>query len=120
MVKIWVLVHPHAGRCLDVRQVWADALCVVLFGPKSHRKKKTESKLKDAMSQSSDEREERDVGAGKHDSAVGLKEKKKEKEKPSEKGYANDGKKSKRRDFLQRCYIPAFPSPRALRVGIQK
>lgn len=78
MVKIWVLAHPHAGRCLAACQVWADALCVVLFGPKSHRKKKkkTESKLKDAMSQSSDEREERDVGAGKHDSAVGLKEKK--------------------------------------------
>lgn len=34
--------------------------------------KKSESKLKDAMTQSSDEREERDVGAGKHDSAVGL------------------------------------------------
>ena len=59
------------GGCLAVCRVWADALCVVFFGPKSHRKK-NESKLKDAMSQSSDEREERDVGAGKHDSAVGF------------------------------------------------
>lgn len=63
------------GRCLAVHRVWADASCVVLFGPKSHRKKteKSKSKLKDAMSQSSDEREERDVWAGKHDTAVRLK-----------------------------------------------
>lgn len=84
------------GGCLAVCRVWADAVYVVLFGPKSHRKKKkSESKLKDAMSQSSDEREERDVGAGKHDSAVGffLKKKKKQKKKPSEKGNAIDGRK---------------------------
>lgn len=55
------------GRCF---------VCCVIWAKVPQEKKKTESKLKDAMSQSSDEREERDVGAGKHDSAVGLKEKK--------------------------------------------
>lgn len=111
MVKIWVLVHPRAGRCLDVRQVWADALCVVLFGPKSHRKKKkTESKLKDAMSQSSDEREERDVGAGKHDSAVGLKEKKKKKKSPQRKGMQMMGKRAKEEIFSRDATsLPSLP-----------
>lgn len=76
MVKIRVPSHPMLGGCLTVYQVWMDAVCGVLSGPKSHRKKKSKSKLKDAMSQSSDEREECDVEAGKHDSAVGYQNKK--------------------------------------------
>lgn len=56
-------------------------LCVLCCLGQSPTGEKKESKLKDAMSQSSDKRKERDVWAGNHDSAMGLRKEKNRKEK---------------------------------------
>lgn len=96
-----------ASMCVKSGQM----LCVLCYlGQSPTGKKKTESKLKDAMSQSSDEREERDVGAGKHDSAVGLKEKKKKKKSPQRKGMQMMGKRAKEEIFSRDAIsLPSLP-----------
>lgn len=66
--------------------------CVLCCLGQSPTEEKSKSKLKDAMSQSSDEREEHDVGAGKHDSVVGLKRKRKS---PQRKGMQLMGERAK-------------------------
>lgn len=92
MVKIWVPFHPHAGRMPRcVSSLGGCLVCCVVWA-KVPQKKKSKSKLKDAMSQSSDEREEHDVGAGKLDSAVGLKRKRKS---PQRKGMQLMGERAK-------------------------